>query len=257
MFTKAQVSTPSNFLFITNILLNYYYIRIEPLEWKSQNSNLNGTEFKEKGIDWFLGLAWYKRVFMEIPKPSLRSHLHISRYFCIFYSNCHGQPSPFPLHPSLHNMNVILVWGETHRMRREENSLSRRGSTRGIFSPVIQTCAIHALPVWNWYHICYCCFSCCCFILLVSVLSSIVSSIFSVDDLPGSGLKYLLGLKTILCVLENYPYLKIVLRKWRGKLVGLLPPLFSFIREKTSGKKKILISTPHEFQKGFTYHMKL
>lgn len=50
VFTKAQVRTPNTCLLVTNVLLNCYYMRIDPLEWKSQNSTLNAVELKERGL---------------------------------------------------------------------------------------------------------------------------------------------------------------------------------------------------------------
>lgn len=132
MFTKAQVSTPNNFLLVTNVLLNYYYMRIDPLEWKSRNSNLNAMELKEQGTDWFLGLAWYERQFMGNPKPFFFVATGICTDISAFYiPNDFGQPTPFSLHPfiSHYEWHICLTGNTPHEKKRETKIACRREKT--------------------------------------------------------------------------------------------------------------------------------
>lgn len=244
MFTKAQVSTPNNFLLVTNVLLNYYYMRIDPLEWKSHNNNLNAVELKEQGTDWFLGLAWYKRQFMGISKPFFCSHWHTYRYFCILYSKLSWSANPFlfaPFHFTIWMTHLFDVKHTTWEEKGKKKSLSKRENMRGILNSVIQ----------NMFYTCTYCMKLLphllllllYLILLVSILNSVSLAYFLLMTYL-TWLKYLSWLKTILCVLENYLYLKVVLRKWKTWACVFTSSLMYFMREKTSGKKiLILIST--------------
>lgn len=103
-----------------------------------------------------------------------------------YIPNCLSQPTPFPLHPSFHNVSDTFVWCETHHMRSEgkKNSLSKKENRRGILNSAIYdmfyTCTYctkllpHLLLLFLWL----------CFTLLPSILGSVISSISSVDDLP-------------------------------------------------------------------------
>lgn len=117
-------------------------------------------------------------LFAAIGIPTGTSAFHIP--------NALGQPTPFPSAPfhftiwMTHLFDVKhITWAEKGR-----KSLSKRENMRELWLRSYRTCPTHELTAWNYYHICYCCFSCYSFILLVSIWNSIISSIFSVDDLP-------------------------------------------------------------------------
>lgn len=233
-------------------------MRIDPLARESQNSTRIAIEFKEEGPVWFLPLAWYKRELMKIiPKHFFCSHWHTYRHFCLSCSKRSWPANSFPLRTlSCYNMNDTLIRCETYHMSREgkQKRLSQRENMRELWLWSYRTCPTHELTAWNYYHICYCCFSCYSFLLLASIWKLHYLQRIFCWYLTWLDYKYLSWLKTILWVLEDHLHLKVVLKKEDTSLRIYF--LLNFLSEKTNPQLgargiliRILVSILHEFQK--------